>query len=64
MNNLKPCPFCGCSINLTPNGELVAWHKSDCFFQLLEEQEVDMTQEQINAEFVKSWNRRVNDDRI
>lgn len=39
-------------------GVLFGWHKSDCFFQLLEKQEVDMTQDQINVEFVKAWNTR------
>ncbi len=64
MTELKRCPFCGCTMNLTANGELFAWHKSDCFFQLLEEHEVDMTQEQINAEFVKAWNRRADNGKI
>ena len=62
MTELKRCPFCGCAMNLTAKGELFAWHNSDCFFQQLEEHEVDMTQEQIKAEFVKSWNRRVDDE--
>lgn len=40
------------------NGNIFGWHKSDCFFQLLTEQEVDLTQEQINEKFIAAWNRR------
>jgi len=60
MDRLKSCPFCGCPMNLMADGTLFAWHSSDCFFQLLEEYEVDMTLDQIKVEFVKAWNRRSN----
>lgn len=59
MMDLKPCPFCGQPMTLSANGELWAWHRVDCFFQLLDEgNEVDMTEEEIAEEFVKAWNRR------
>lgn len=61
MDKLKPCPFCGAKMNLSKGGELVAWHASDCFFVLLEDEEVNLTYEQITDLFVKAWNRRVND---
>lgn len=60
MPDLKSCPFCGCEMNLSVSGELIAWHRLDpiCFLLLLEETEVDMTAEEIHAEFPKAWNRR------
>lgn len=57
MDKLKPCPFCGVAMNEI-KGQLFGWHKTDCFFNLLDEHEVDMTEEQIQEEFVKAWNRR------
>ena len=57
MIDLKPCPFCGAEMNLI-NGELKAWHSLNCFFLMLKDSEVDMTQEEINARFVEAWNRR------
>lgn len=59
MAELKPCPFCGAKMNLFPGGRLFAWHEENCFFQLLEEREVGMTGEEIIEEFIKAWNRRV-----
>lgn len=59
---LKPCPFCGAPMTLTPSGYLWAWHSVDCFFQLLDESnEVDMNEEEIKTAFVEAWNRRAND---
>ena len=58
---LKPCPFCGAVMTLTPNGDLWGWHSVDCFFQMLEEGEGDMTEEEIKTAFVEAWNRRAND---
>lgn len=58
MAELKPCPFCGVAMNEV-NGQLFGWHKADCFFTLLDEHEVDLTDEEIKAAFVKAWNRRV-----
>ena len=60
MDKLKPCPFCGAIMNLSKDGELVAWHDSSCFFVLLEDGELNLTDEQLNDSFVKAWNRRVN----
>jgi len=59
MIKLKPCPFCGAPMNLTPNGNLMAWHSVDCVFQLLDESNtVDMTEEELRAAFIAAWNRR------
>ena len=68
---LKPCPFCGAVMTLTPNGDLWGWHSVDCFFQMLEvgeegfmvnkKGEGDMTEEEIKTAFVEAWNRRAND---
>lgn len=55
---LKPCPFCGAPMTLTASGDLWAWHDELCFFNLLDEHEVDLTEEEIKAEFIKAWNRR------
>ena len=62
MNKLKPCPFCGVPMNHI-NGQLFGWHKNDCFFQLLDEHEVDMDEQEIQDAFVKAWNRRATDGR-
>lgn len=56
--NIKSCPFCGATMNFMGDGSIFGWHKSDCFFQLLDEQEVDMTDEEIKKAFVEAWNRR------
>lgn len=64
MYELKPCPFCGAPMNLGPNRELIAWHKEDCFFQLLDEREVDMTEEELMESFVAAWNRREGRDDV
>ena len=57
MAELKPCPFCGVAMN-EANGQLFGWHKVDCFFTLLDEHEVDLTEEEIKSAFVEAWNRR------
>ena len=64
MAELKPCPFCGTPMNLGRDGQLFGWHKNDCFFNLLNEHEVDMTEEEIKTAFVEAWNRRANDEKI
>ena len=62
MSGLKSCPFCVAPVNITPRGNLMAWHRADCFFQLLDESnEVDMTEEELRAAFIAAWNRRAND---
>lgn len=61
MTELKPCPFCGVPMNFC-NGILFAFHKGDCFFQYLEENEVDLSEDEILDDFVKAWNRRATDD--
>lgn len=58
QDKLKPCPFCGAHMNLSDDGDLVAWHKHDCFFILLEEDELDLTDEEIKGLFIEAWNRR------
>lgn len=41
---LKSCPFCGAPMNYNAStGEIIGWHKDDCFFCWLEEDERDMT---------------------
>ncbi len=56
--DLKPCPFCGAAMNLGKDGTIFGWHKVDCLFYLLEEQEADMTEEECQQAFVEAWNRR------
>lgn len=58
---LKPCPFCGCPVNLTCDNAIFAWHSMNCFFSLLEEGKIDISEE-IGEAFIKSWNRRVSND--
>lgn len=58
MAELKPCPFCGAQMNFGAHKELVAWHKENCFFNLMDEHEVDMTEDEIKDAFVAAWNRR------
>lgn len=58
MDGLKNCPFCGAKMNLAYNGQIVGWHDALCFFNLLDEHDVDMTEEEIKCAFVKAWNRR------
>ena len=60
MAELKPCPFCGAPMNYI-NDQLFGWHTNDCFFQLLDEHEVDMDEKEIQDAFVKAWNRRATD---
>lgn len=60
MAELKSCPFCGSQMNLF-DGSLFGWHKADCFFQLLDEHEVDMTEEELRAAFIAAWNRRADE---
>lgn len=57
MDELKPCPFCGVAMNEI-NGQIFGWHKVDCFFNLLDEHEVDMDEQEIQDAFVRAWNRR------
>lgn len=59
MDKLKPCPFCGAPMNYNAStGEIIGWHEDDCFFCWLEEDERDMTNEEIVAAFIAAWNRR------
>lgn len=63
MAELKSCPFCSAQMNLGAHKELVAWHKEDCFFQLMDgENEVDMTEDELKDAFVEAWNRRVDNE--
>lgn len=55
---LKPCPFCGGSMNYSPVEGLFGWHKESCFLQFLQNKEVDMAEEEIQKEFIEAWNRR------
>ena len=61
MYELKPCPFCGTPMNLAKDRTLMGFHDDDCFFCLLEEREVDMTEEELMESFVEAWNRRATD---
>lgn len=58
MSELKNCPFCGTPMNISAKKELIGWHKFNCFFNFLEEAEVDMDDDEIFEAFVKSWNYR------
>ena len=57
---VKTCPFCGARMNVSVAGDLVAWHKNDCFFILLEKDELELTDDEIRDLFIRAWNRRVN----
>ena len=66
MKELKPCPFCGCSMRISkgryPNGddeiEPYGWHDSDCPLDSV----LWTFDDGWNAESVaEAWNRRVND---
>ena len=58
MVELKPCPFCGTPVNVDSKASLFACHRADCFFVLLEDAEIDMTDEEITEAFAQAWNRR------
>ena len=47
MIELKLCPFCGVPMNHI-NGMLFAFHKDDCFFQYLDEHEVDLSEDDLD----------------
>lgn len=61
---LKPCPFCGSPVNLVDGIRLFGWHKDDCFFQFLEEREIDVAQEKLDEAFILAWNRRKEPDNV
>lgn len=63
MDKLKTCPFCGAAMNFNPSsGEIIGWHKDDCFLLWLElDESRDMTNEEIVTEFFNAWNRRASD---
>ena len=54
----KPCPFCGVDVNFTSDSYIFGWHEDDCFFAVLDEHEVTMTEEEIKNTFIDAWNRR------
>lgn len=56
---LKRCPFCGINMNYSPVAGLFGWHKGSCFFQFLQNKEVDMSEEEIQEKFIEAWNRRI-----
>lgn len=58
MIEIKPCPFCGAPMNLSAHGDIVGWHKIGCFLEMLDADEVNMTEEEIRVAFVEAWNRR------
>ena len=58
---LRECPFCGAPVNNIGKTNIFAWHKADCFFVLLEDAEVDMTDEELTEAFAEAWNRRAGD---
>ena len=62
MLDLKPCPFCGTPVNVNGKASLFAWHRADCFFVLLEDAEIDMTDEEITEAFAQAWNRRAGEE--
>lgn len=55
---LKPCPFCGARMTLTKSNELWAWHDEYCFFNFLDDHEIDLTEDELKTEFINAWNRR------
>lgn len=68
MNELKYCPFCGCSMRIEvgtyPNGdpmnELRGWHDNDCVLSAVSwytYPEDGWSEETL----IERWNRRVND---
>ena len=56
---LKRCPFCGTNMNYSPVEGLFGWHKESCFFQFLQNKEVDMCEKEIQLKFIEAWNRRI-----
>lgn len=58
MADLKPCPFCGASVN--GENSIMGWHKADCFLVLLEEPPFveDMTDNDFKTALAEAWNRR------
>ena len=69
MEDLKPCPFCGCEIAVERKGrfpndpfidqyKLVGKHKDECVFEELNWMGGYETEE----EAIEAWNRRTNDD--
>lgn len=57
MNDLKPCPFCGCPGEQLTDGRgrwALFRHKEGCFFPIFQNHEIS------SYEF-ESWNTRVND---
>lgn len=56
---LKPCPFCGQTINLIEGNVLFGWHKPNCFWHYLDDGKISaMSQEELTSEAIKAWNNR------
>ena len=61
MSELKPCPFCGCSMKLSIVGrdwfriEPVVWHLDEC---PIDDQTFDYSQSSSASDAVDMWNMR------
>lgn len=66
MPELKPCPFCGCDVELqsidyptdAKDWIICGWHYSGCF---LEAMFPSSPQSMYKHKLVSAWNRRVNE---
>lgn len=61
MNKLKPCPFCGCKMELVVIGrdwnriKPVVWHDDEC---PIDGREFDYSQSEPSSEAIRLWNMR------